>query len=299
MTRSARSLVLAALLPTLCACSTPTSSARGAPRKAVTLRFAWPEQLSARVTHSIKMNSPLGNTQVQRSYWLTVVPAEEEGHRQLVPSDIEVSPPQFAAMVDPVPTVHFDDDGCFQGIDPSENMPGLQMLELLPTEPEKKAELLENLVAVQEEAALEYWDRLVGGWRGVTLTPGEPMRSEAQIVVGTGFMEKKEVAAEERTSIEVGVPCTPDAQERRCVRLTVDLQPVGQSETGTGPMARKSFELVTDPDTLVPYSTRLMRMDRVDWGKDGGEQPLKEFLQVEEYVYTYGAQRVPPGSTSL
>jgi hypothetical protein len=107
------------------------------------------------------------------------------------------------------------------------------------------------------------------------------------------------VAAEERTSIEVDVPCTPDAQERRCVRLTVELQPVGQSETAAGPMARKSFELVTDPDTLVPYSTRVMRMDRVDWGKDGGEQPLKEFLQVEEYVYTYGAQRVPPGSTPL
>ncbi|WNG60207.1 hypothetical protein F0U59_39965 [Archangium gephyra] len=297
MTRSARSLVLAVILPTLCACSTPTAS-RGAPRQAVTLRFAWPEQLSARVTHSVTMNSPLGNTQVQRNYWLTVAPGDEEGHRQLVPSDIEVSPPQFAAMVDPVPTVHFDGDGCFQGID-IQDVPGQQMLEVLPMEPEKKAELLENLVAVQEEAALEYWDRLVASWRGVTLTPGEPVRHEAQIVVGTGFMEKKEVAAEERTSIEVGVPCTPDAQERRCVRLTVDLQPLGQSEEETGPMARKRFELVTDPDTLVPYSTRLTRMDRVDWGKDGGEQPIKEFLQVEEYVYTYGAERVPPGSTQL
>ncbi|MFE8601366.1 hypothetical protein [Archangium violaceum] len=298
MTRSARSLVLAAILPTLCACSTPTAS-RGAPRQAVTLRFAWPEQLSARVTHTVTMNSPMGNTQIQRSYWLTVAPTEEEGHRQLVSSDIEVSPPQFAAMVDPVPAVHFDDDGCFQGISTPENMPGLQLLEVLPMEPEKKAELLENLVAVQEEAALEYWDRLVASWRGVTLTPGEPVRHEAQIVVGTGFMEKKDVAAEERTSIEVGVPCTPDAQERRCVRLIVDLQPLGQSEAATGPMARKRFELVTDPDTLVPYSTRLTRMDRVDWGKDGGEQPLKEFLQLEEYVYTYGAQRVPPGTTSL
>ncbi len=243
------------------------------------------------------MNSPLGNTQVQRRYWLTVAPTEE-GHHQLVPSDIEVSPPQFAAMVDPVPTVHFDDDGCFQGIDIQE-VPGQQMLEVLPMEPEKKAELLENLVAVQEQAALEYWDRLVASWRGVTLTPGEPVRNESRIVVGTGFLEKKEVVAEERTSIEVDVPCTPDAQERRCVRLTMDLQPVGQSEAETGPMARKRFELVTDPDTLVPYSTRLTRMDRVDWGKDGGEQPLKEFLQVEEYVYTYGAQRVPPGSTPL
>ncbi|MCY1080884.1 hypothetical protein [Archangium lansingense] len=298
MTRAIRSRILAAILPALCACATPASTQR-APKDAVTLRFAWPEHLAARVSYSVTMNSPLGNTQVQRRYWLTVAPTEEQGHYQFVPSDIEVSPPQFAAMVDPVPTVHFDDEGCFQGIDISENLPGQQMLEVLPMEPEKKAELLENLVAAQEESALEYWDRLVGNWRGVTLVPGEPVRRESTMVVGTGFMEKKEVAADEHTSIEVGVPCTPDAQERRCVRLTVDLQPVGQSEAGTGPMASKRFELVTDPDTLVPYSTRLMRMDRVDWGEDGGAQPLKEFLQVEEYVYTYGAQRMPPGSNPL
>ncbi len=34
-------------------------------------------------------------------------------------------------------------------------------------------------------------------------------------------------------------------------------------------------------------------------GEDGGEHPLQERLQVEETVYTYGAQRVPPGSTAL
>jgi hypothetical protein len=83
------------------------------------------------------------------------------------------------------------------------------------------------------------------------------------------------------------------------VRFKVEKQPVGQSEASTGPLARWSFELVTDPDTLVPYSTRLMRHDKVDWGEDGGAQRIKEFLQVEEYAYTYGAQRVPPGSKPL
>ena len=129
--------------------------------------------------------------------------------------------------------------------------------------------------------------------------PGEPVRRESKMVVGTGMLQKEEVAAEERYSLEVDVPCTPDARERRCVRLTVEAHPVGQAEEGEGPMARKRFELVTDPDTLVPYSTRTMRMDRVDWGEDGGAKDLKEFLQVEEYVYTYGAQRVPPGSNPL
>jgi len=297
MTRSVRSLVLAALLPALCACSTLASSRR-APR-AVTLRFAWPEPFSARVSYAFTMNSPLGNTEVHRRYWLSVEPTKEDGDHRLVPYDIEVSPPQYAALADPVPTVHFDDAGDFHGIDDPEELPGQGMLDVLPMEPQKKAELVERLVAVQEQSALEYWDRLVGAWRGVTLVPGETERRETTMVVGTGMMEKKEVPAEERTSIEVDVPCTQDAPERRCVRLKVEMTPVGQSEQSEGPMAHWSFALVTDPDTLVPYSTRLVRRDRVDWGEDGGAQRLKEFLQVEEYVYTYGAQRVPPGSKSL
>lgn len=298
MTRSIRSLVLAAILPTLCACSTPSSS-RGAPRDAVTLRFSWPEHFSARVAYSVTMNSPLGNTEVHRAYWLTVEPAEEKGVHRLVPRDVEVSPPQYAALADPVPTVRFNDEGAFLGIDPPEELPGQQMFDALPLDPEKKAEIVKSLVAVQEQSAREYWDRVVGNWRGVTLVPGEPVRRESKMVVGTGMLQKEEVAAEERYALEVDVPCTPDARERRCVRLTMEQQPVGQSEAGSGPMASKRFELVTDPDTLVPYSTRLMRMDRVDWGEDGGARPLKEFLQVEEYVYTYGAQRVPPGSNPL
>jgi hypothetical protein len=297
MTRSVRSLMLAALLPALCACSTLASSRR-TPR-AVTLRFAWPEHFSARVSYAFTMNSPLGNTEVHRRYWLSVAPTEEEGVHRLIPHDIEVSPPQYAAMADPVPTLHFDDAGDFEGIDTPEELPGQQMLDVLPMEPQKKAELIEKLVAVQEQSALEYWDRLVGAWRGVTLVPGEPVRLETKMVVGTGMVEKKEVAAEERHTLEVHVPCTQDAPERRCVRLSVEITPVGQSEKSEGPMARWSFELVTDPDTLVPYSSRLVRMDRVDWGEDGGAQRLKEFLQVEEYIYTYGAQRVPPGSQSL
>lgn len=298
MTRSARSVVLATLLPALCACSTPSSSQRS-PRDAVTLRFAWPKDFSARVAYSAKMNSPLGNTEVHRNYWLAVEPAEEKGVHRLVPRDVEVSPPQYAALADPVPTVRFDDDGAFLGIDLPEELPGQQMLDALPMDPEKKAEIVKSLVAVQEQSAREYWERLVGNWRGATLVPGEPVRHQSTMVVGTGMLQKEEMAAEERHSLEVDVPCTPDARERRCVRLSVELQPVGQSETGEGPMARKRFELVTDPDTLVPYSTRVMRMDRVDWGEDGGAQDLKEFLQVEEYVYTYGAQRVPPGSNPL
>ncbi|HEX8826325.1 MAG TPA: hypothetical protein VF794_40850, partial [Archangium sp.] len=150
MTRPVRSLVLAALLPALCACSTLASSRR-APG-AVTLRFAWPAPFSARVSYSFTMNSPLGNTEVHRGYWLSVEPAKKKGVHRLVPRDVEVSPPQYAAMADPVPTVHFDDEGAFQGIDDPAELPGQRMLEALPLEPQKKAEIVEKLVAVQEQS---------------------------------------------------------------------------------------------------------------------------------------------------
>src|SRR5690242_135282 len=179
MTRSARSLALAALLPAICACSTPSSSRRSP--HAVTLRFAWPEHFSARVSYSFTMNSPLGNSEVHRRYWLTVEPAKEKGIHRLVPRDIEMFPPEYTAMVDPVPTVRFDDEGAFQGLESPEELPGQRMLEALPLEPEKKAEIVKNLVAVQEQSARDYWERLVGNWRGITLAPGEPVRLESKM----------------------------------------------------------------------------------------------------------------------
>lgn len=297
MTRAIRFQILALLIPSLCACATSSSVQR--PSNAVTLRFAWPEPFSARVSYSFTMNSPLGDTEVHRRYWLLEEPAKDKGVRRLVPRDVEVFPPQYAAMVDPVPTVRIDPEGAFLGIEPPEALPGQQLLDALPMEPEKKAELIKHLESVQEESARDYWERLVEHWRDTTLVPGETLRREAKMVVGTGMMEKKEVPSEERYTLEAGVPCSQDARERRCVRLNVQIQPLGQPESGEGPMARWGFELVTDPDTLVPYSTRLTRHDRVDWGGDSGAPSLKEFLQVEEYVYTYGVERVPPGSNPL
>ena len=130
MIRSTRRVVLAALLPALCACSTFSSWRRSA--HAVTPRFAWPEPFSARVSYSFTMNSPLGNTEVHRRYWLLEEPAKDKGVRRLVPRDIEVFPPQYAAMVDPVPTVRFDHEGAFLGIESPEELPGQRMLEALP-----------------------------------------------------------------------------------------------------------------------------------------------------------------------
>jgi hypothetical protein len=83
---------------------------------------------------------PPGQHRGPPRHWLAVEPAEEKGIHRLVPHDVEVSPPQYAALADPVPTVRFDGEGAFLGIDIPEELPGQQMLDALPMDPEKKAE---------------------------------------------------------------------------------------------------------------------------------------------------------------
>ncbi|PTL84052.1 hypothetical protein [Vitiosangium sp. GDMCC 1.1324] len=284
MTRFVRLLALAVLLPAVCACSSLSSSRRS--QNVVSLRFAWPEHFSARVSYSYESKGPLGGNDVARRYLLTVEPGAEKGVHRLVPRDIEVFPPDYAAIIDPVPTVRFDDKGSFLGADIPE-LPGQQLLEALPLEPEKRAELVKNMVVKEEQSAKDFWIRLVGHWRGAALIPGEPIRLESKMVVGRGKLEMTEVPSEELYTLEAGIPCSRDEQERRCVRLSVEAATIGQSKAGSGPMASWRFDLVTDPDTLVPYSYRMMRKDREDGGEDGGTQPLEESMQVEEYVFTY------------
>jgi hypothetical protein len=297
MTRSIRLRVLAPLLLLACSCST-LSSARRTPHD-ITLRFDWPERFAARVSYTYAMRNPLGDREVRRQFWLTVEQGEKEGHHRLVPRDMEVFPAEYAAFVDPEPTVLFDDQGGFQGIELPEEVPGLALLEALPLEPEKKAEVRGNILARQEQEARERWKRMVTHWNGVTLTPGEWVRQDGKMVVGRNMLERDEVAAEQRVFFEAGVPCSPGEPEPRCVRLSVETEPIGQSQEKAGPMAYWKFELVTDPDTLVPYSTRMLRKDRVDLGEEGDKESLEEFQQMEEYLFTYGAEPVPSGSRAL
>ncbi|RKH45725.1 hypothetical protein [Corallococcus llansteffanensis] len=294
---------VAVLFPGVFGCATLGGSRGG---DTLTLRFAWPEQVSMRVAHTVDMQTTRrGRMTAQRRYMMTLGPVDPQGQRRLIPHDVEVSGSGLSALMDPVPTLIIDDHGAFRGIDPMDDSPGQDFLDALPLSPEKKAQVTAKVTAGLEQDAREKWNMWVGSWSGVRLKPGAEEVVETKMRVETGRRTHEQVPAEERTLLQVGIPCGDADPEPRCVRLRVVLEPVGQTPETTGRFARRELELVTDPTTLLPYSSRLIRMDRVDWNDKGGEPDYRESVQVEQHTFIYGAEaaagqmaRVPPRQPS-
>jgi hypothetical protein len=287
MPRSARILLFAALLSGVFACTTPLSAQRTPPEGAVTLRFHWPETFSARLSHV----TGVGGMKGQSTYGLRVEPGAQEGQRRLVAHRADVPASGLGSFVDPEVTVLFDREGNFLGAEQPEETPAMGLLEALPLDPEQQEQVRQSIGAAQKAVAQERWDLRVGRWRGVTLVPGAPVRRETTMWVGQNFLEREEMQAEERTSIEVDVPCTPDARERVCVRVIVETTPVRQyreSEPCERARALKRFELVTEPNSLLPYFVQTLRKDEMDWCRDDGTVSTREMVQMEEFVFTYG-----------
>jgi hypothetical protein len=294
-----RSSLSAALLTGVCACVTPSSSRNPVPEGAVVLRFAWPEQLSARVTHTLLVSDSQG----QRTYWWSLWPGPEEGQRRLlVEAEAGASQSALSAMADPESSLIFDAQGGFVDSETPEDSEALGLLNALPLSAEQAARIREQMEAAQEEVARERWMQRVGRWRDVMLVPGETARTRTRMWVGQNAFEREELEAEERTTIETGVACSPDAQEKRCVRVLTVTEPLHayrESDPCERARASKRFELVTDPQTLLPYLTRSLREDQMDSCREDGTVHTREMRQGEEFVFTYGVERVPEGIYSL
>ena len=289
-----RSVPLSAslLLAGLCACV--TSSPR-IPPGAVVLRFAWPETLSAQVAHSVVSGEAGG----ERIYWWTLEPGEHAGQRRLAVRSGESPDPGLALLATPEMSVLFDAEGTFTGYEPPDGSVIQDLLEAIPPDTEGHAELRRRMDASQEEAARVRWEQRVGHWRDVMLLPGETVRFATKMWMGHNGLQRDEVEAEERTTVEVGVACVPGEAERRCVRLRVEtapLHPYKETEPCEGARARKSFELVTDPQTLLPYLTRAMREDERDWCEEDGTVATERTREGETFVFTYGLTPPPPGA---
>jgi len=286
-------LLSASLLAGMSACV--TSSHSRIPPGAVVLRFAWPEVLSARVSHSVVSSGSHG----ERIYWWKLEPGEGEGPRRLVVQAGDSPEPGIAAFADPEMSVLFDAEGAFTGYEPPEDSAALGLLDALPMAPEQQAHLRQTIHDSQEEVARVRWEQRVGHWRDVMLLPGETVRFATKMWMGQNAFQREEVEAEERTTVEVGVECVPGEADKRCVRLRVEtapLHPYNESEPCEHARARKTFELVTDPQTLLPYLTRSMREDEMDWCREDGTVATRRTREGEAFVFTYGLEPMPPGA---
>jgi len=93
--------------------------------------------------------------------------------------------------------------------------------------------------------ARERWEQRVGLWRSLTLVPGELIVRETKMWAGQSVVEREEMEAEERTSLDGAVPCTPDAQEQRCVRLVIETVPVRPYKASESMPARSGIQART------------------------------------------------------
>ncbi|OJH40200.1 hypothetical protein BON30_14200 [Cystobacter ferrugineus] len=293
-----RSSLSAALLTGMCACVTSSASRKPIPEGAVVLRFAWPEKLSARVTHTLHISGSQG----LRTYWWSLWPGPEEGQRRLlVRAEAGTSQSALSAMADPESSLIFDAQGDFVSHETHEESESLGLLNALPLSAEQAAGIREQMEAAREDVARERWMQRVGRWRDVMLVPGETVRTRTRMWVGQNAFEREEMEAEERITIETGVACSPDDPEKNCVRVLTVTEPLHayrESDPCERARAIKRFELVTDPRTLLPYLTRSMREDQMDSCRDDGTVHTREMHQGEEFVFTYGVEPVPQGTYS-
>ncbi|RKG77725.1 hypothetical protein [Corallococcus terminator] len=255
----------------------------------VTLNYGWPEQASMRVTHTVDMRTDReGRTKAQRRFTMTLGPVDEEGQRRLAIRDVEIIESMLPTFIRPRSPAIIDAQGDFQGMDPVEDDLNPLSLDVFPPNPEKKAQMTRNLIAGLEQDLRDKWNQWVGSWHGARLKPGKLEVVSSTIEVGIGRKTYEEVPAEDRQQLDVGVPCSDAEPEPRCARLHVVREPVGQTDDTKGPYARLELELVTDPSTLLPYSSRLIRMDRVNWSTKGGEPHFHESVHVEQHTFLHG-----------
>jgi hypothetical protein len=293
MGSSSRSWLLVAVLsPGVMGCATLGGLSD---RDVVTLRYEWPEKAIMRVVHTLDVRSDWdGRQTAQRRFTMTLGPADETGARRLGIHDVEVLEAPFPAFVQPLATSIIDAQGAFQGIDPLEDGPGEAFLDALPLSPSKKAEVLKGLANGLEQDARERWGQWVGSWYGARYKPGRQQVLTSTISVGVDRKRTQDVPAEDRETLHVGVPCSSADPEPRCVRLHAIREPVGQqNDDRQGRYAHVELELVTDPATLLPHSSRIIRMDRWNWAAKGEPADFHESMRVEQYTFIHGVEASP------
>lgn len=292
MSPSTRLVPLALVLPTLCSCSL------FAPRPAgVAMRFAWPENLTGRVTHThaIVADGEAVVLEARRTFQLKVEPGEKQGQRRLVSTLTQDSLSESAEGLDPEPTVIFDREGAFVGIEQPAESASMDMVKQMQLSPEEEVEARHEVEQKLERQARDKWIRQIARWHGATLVPREVVRFRTKTWIGIPA-ERRQVEAEERNTLEVQVPCTPADVKRRCVRIRVELVPLIAAEEGKMNKAVVSFELVTEPTTLLPYFSRMLRTEEVALGLIG-QETTHELTQMDEYAFSYGDE--PPGQGAV
>jgi hypothetical protein len=282
--RSVSTLTLAGLLAS-CATSSGAGGQAGS-GEGVSLRFAWPEGFTAQVTSKTSEthggNPPELN---ERRYEIKLEGTGQE--RKLITSLPPTTGPGAVPaelQLPPIPTIVLGPAGELKRIEGTDQV----LAELFKDAesqgiPAAQRELLAKLVAgALEQASRDRWEELIGRWNGLTLKPGEVVERKSQLTMP---LYGNSVDTRARMALKEHVPCTEGGTEKRCVRLVLDssLDPSGTERAGVELVQRMrefmkansglpesalpelkvtklqldgSFELITEPETLIPHRLR-------------------------------------------
>jgi predicted small secreted protein len=282
--RLVSALVLAGLLAS---CAT-TSGAGGQASSGdgVSLRFAWPDgftaQVSSKTSESQGGNAPQLN---ERRYEISLEGTGQE--RKLITRRPPATGPGVVPaelQLPPIPTIVLGPTGELKRIEGTD----LVLAELFKDAesqgiPAAQQELLAKLVGQAfEQASRDRWEELIGRWNGLTLKPGEVVERKSRLTMP---LYANSVDTRARMALKERVPCIEGSTEKRCVRLVLDssLDPSGTERAGIELVQRMrdfmkansdmpdselpelkvtklqldgSFELIAEPETLIPYHLR-------------------------------------------
>ena len=139
--------------------------------------------------------------------------------------------------------------------------------------------ILDAMVTQSSAMAKDDWDDLVGQWTNRAFT-AEPIAVEQ---IRDAHIEE-EAAFDAKLSFGGYVPCA--SREGKCAKLLSDgklrPRPEGETQSGSGD-AHRRLEVVTDPETLLPYASLLdVEMSLTV----PGSTPLHDEIRVER-TFTY------------
>jgi hypothetical protein len=282
--RLVSALVLAGLLAS-CATSLGAGGQVGS-GDGVSLRFAWPDgftaQVSSKTSESQGGNAPQLN---ERRYEISLEGTGQE--RKLITRRPPATGPGVVPaelQLPPIPTIVLGPTGELKRIEGTD----LVLAELFKDAesqgiPAAQQELLAKLVGQAfEQASRDRWEELIGRWNGLTLKPGEVVERKSRLTMP---LYANSVDTRARLALKERVPCTEGSTEKRCVRLVLDssLDPSGTERAGIELVQRMrefmkansgmpdselpelkvtklqldgSFELIAEPETLIPHHLR-------------------------------------------
>lgn len=311
--RSLCVLALAGLLPS-CATSSGAGGQEGS-GDSVSMRFAWPQGFTAQVTSTTsETQGGKPPERMERRYELKLEGAGEE--RKLITGRPPVTGPgSVPAEVQPPPTpvIVLGPAGELKRLEGTEQALAEMFKEaesqgISAAQRDKLAKLVGDAL---EQSARDRWEELVGKWNGLTLKQGKVVERQDRMTMP--FFGNS-VPTRERLVLKERVPCAEGAAEKRCVRLVLDssLDPAGTERAGVELVQRMkqfmtansgmpesaipemkvtklqmdaTFELIVEPDTLVPH--RLRDTDTAFISVQSADGETQDFHQQSERVEVF------------